>query len=79
MGYCFYTQDRGVQIPGEEIYRMDTALWSLLSLMYRVSCEEESHVLQTTLQFPCDVDGREKAYLEHWERETHLPLPRLWD
>ena len=52
MGYCFYTQDRGVQIPGEEIYRMDTALWSLLSLMYRVSCEEESHVTSNNASVP---------------------------
>lgn len=49
MGCYFYTQDRGVHTLGEEIHRRDMGLWPLLSLMYQVSCEEESHEMHLFL------------------------------
>lgn len=57
MGCYFYTQDRGVHTLGEEIRRRDTGLWPLLSLMYQVSCEEESHEMHLFLH-----DGPETIY-----------------
>lgn len=50
MGCYFYIQDRGVHTLGEEIRRMDMGLWPLLSRMYRVSCEEESHEMHLLLR-----------------------------
>ena len=49
MGCYFYIQDREVHTLGEEIRRMDMGLWPLLSRMYQVSCEEESHEMHQLL------------------------------
>ena len=49
MGCYFYTQDRGVHTLGEEIRRRDMGLWPLLSRMYQVSCEAESHEMHLFL------------------------------